>query len=185
VATTTHRLTAADELWLLPDHGGRCELIRGEVVERFPTHFEHFSLVGLLTRLLGNHAAERGLRVVGGEGGFRLERDPDTVLAPDVAFVRTDRLPPREQWRHGFPDLAPDLAIEILSPSESAAEINDKLFTYLDAGVRQVWIVDPGRRAVSVATPEGMVRILRAGDSLDGGDILPGFTVPIAELFAE
>jgi Uma2 family endonuclease len=183
MATTIRQLT--DTLWLMPDHGGRRELIRGEVVERLPTNFEHLSLVGVLTRLLGNHAAEHGLGVVGGEGGFRLERDPDTVLAPDVAFVRGDRVPPREQWRHGFPDLAPDLVVEILSPSDSAAAINDKLLTYHDAGVRQVWIVDPGRRAVSVATPDGLVRILRSGDTLDGGDVLPGFVLPIADLFAD
>jgi Uma2 family endonuclease len=183
MATTTASMTA-DDLWLLPDQGGRRELIRGEVVEMCPTSFEHLYLAGMLTRLLGNHAAEHGLGVVGGEGGFRLERDPDTVLAPDVAFVRDDRLPPRDQWRHGFPDLAPDLVVEVLSPSESAAAINDKLFTYLDAGVRRVWIVDPGRRAVSVATPDGLVRILRMGDTLDGGDVLPGFILEIADLFA-
>ena len=129
MATITRPMTA-DDLWQMPDHGGRRELIRGEVVETCPTNFEHRYLVGLLTRLLGNHAAAHGLGVVGGEGGFRLERDPDSVLAPDVAFVRADRLPPRGHWRHGFPDLAPDLAIEVLSPGDSAAEINDKLITY-------------------------------------------------------
>lgn len=181
MATTT--LMTAEELAAMPDDGCRYELMRGELIRMSPTGFEHLEIAGLLNYLLRGFAMERDLGVVGGEGGFMLERDPDIVLAPDIVFVRNDRLPPKGQ-RQGFLELAPDLAVEILSPSDRAGAVNDKVLAYLEAGVQLVWIVDPRRHAVTIYAPDRTARVLLEGDELDGGDVLPGFRVAVADLFA-
>lgn len=180
MATTT-LLTAAD-LLELPDDGVRHELIHGELTGMNPTGFEHLDLSGLLIHRLRGFASERGLGIVGGEAGFVLAHDPDTVLAPDIVFVRADRLPPREE-RQGFLDLAPDLAVEILSPSDRAVDVNAKVVIYLEAGVRLVWIVDPRRHTVTAYAADRTARVLVEGDDLDGGEALPGFRLPLTELF--
>lgn len=105
------------------------------------------------------------------------------MLAPDLAFVRGERLPPREQWQ-GFLRLAPDLAVEILSPNDRAGYVTDKVMAYLDAGTQLVWLVDPRRHLVTVYTADRLARLLRSGESLDGGAVLPGFALPLDELFA-
>ena len=180
MATTS--VTDAAELSELPDDGYRYELIRGELIRMSSTGFEHLDIVGLLIYLLRSFVMPRDLGVVGGEGGFVLERDPETVLAPDVMFVRNDLPPPKEEWA-GFLDLAPDLAVEVLSPADRAGHVNDKVLIYLEAGVQLVWIVDPGRRIVTVWEPDRTARVLAEGDELDGGEVLPGFRLPVAELF--
>ncbi len=121
--------------------------------------------------------------LVGPEIGFVLAVAPDTLLAPDVSYTREDWLPP-ESARGRFLRLAPDLAVEVLSPTDTAAEIAEKVSLYLEAGTRLVWVVDPRRRTVAVHTPDRVARTLVVGDTLDGGDVLPGFVLPLAELFA-
>jgi Uma2 family endonuclease len=183
MATTRQRLMTADELGRLPDDGMRRDLIDGEVIELPPTNFDHgqqsnrlaFNLTGFVLR---NHLGQ----VVGAETGFRLGREPDTVLAPDVAFVRGDRLPPRAEWGE-FLEMAPDLAVEIISPSERPPAVQRKVRKYLDAGVQVVWVVYPRQQTVTIYTPDGVERVLRATDTLDGVDVLPGFALPLAELF--
>jgi Uma2 family endonuclease len=113
---------------------------------------------------------------------FVLMRDPDVVLMPDVSFVSADRLPPYEA-REGVMHLAPDLAVEILSPSNRAREMAEKVALYQQAGVRLIWVVQPRRRAVTVHTLGGEPRTLHETDELDGGDVLPGFRLPVADLF--
>ncbi len=178
---STTLLTAAD-LLEMPDDGVRHELIRGELTGMNPTGFHHLEIGGLLSRRMGTFAEQHGLGVVGGEAGFVFSRDPDTVLAPDIVFVRADRLPPRDE-RQGFLALAPDLAVEILSPSDRAIEVNEKVVIYLQAGVRLVWIIDPRRRTVTAYAADRTARVLVEGDDLDGGDVLPAFRLPLTELF--
>jgi len=179
---TTHLMTAED-LLAMPDDGFRYELVDGELVQMSPTGFLHLHTTGLLIALLGGHVRERGLGVVGGEGGFIFRRDPDKVYAPDVVFVSTHRLPPKEAWT-SFLNIAPELAVEVLSPSDSASYINDKVMTYLDAGVRLVWVVDPRRHTVTVYQADRTARVLVDGDALEGADVLPKFRLPLVDLFA-
>jgi Uma2 family endonuclease len=111
-----------------------------------------------------------------------LRRGPDTVRAPDMAVVRADRVPPREV-RRTFAELAPDLVAEVVSPYDRVAEVNGTVPQWLDAGIRLVWIVDPETRVVVAHEPEGVAHLLREDDALDGGDVLPGFSLPLRELF--
>lgn len=177
------RLMTAEDLLAMLDDGNRYELVDGELIRMRPTGFLHLQSTGLLISLLGGHVRERGLGVVGGEGGFIFRRDPDKVYAPDVVFVSTHRLPPKEAWT-SFLDIAPDLAVEVLSPSDTASYINDKVMTYLDAGVRLIWVVDPRCHTVTVYQADRTARVLVDQATLDGGDVLPEFRLPLMELFA-
>ena len=179
--TTTRAMTARD-LEAVPE-AERGELIRGEMRPVSPTNPEHFLVTGNVFGPLWSFVNERGLGVVGGEGGFLLEVDPDTMLAPDVAFVPWDRFPPKGR-RRGFQPIVPDLVVEVLSPSNTAAEVNEKVRIYLAAGVRLVWVVDPVAEVVTVYEPDGAARLLRPGEALDGGAVLPGFALPLDDLFA-
>ena len=179
MATTVH--LTADDLATLPDNGWRYELIRGELERMPPDNIGHGETTeNLLAPLLPFVRGQRLGRVLVNVG-FIFEHEPDTVLAPDVSFVRADRLPAADE--PAFPDMAPDLAVEILSPSNRAAEMARKLAVYLAAGVRLVWFIDNRSRSVAVHGADGAARLLGEGDVLDGGDVLPGFAIPVAELF--
>ena len=178
----TTKLTTAEELERMPEDEYRYDLIRGVLKRMSPTGFRHLKVAGTFTAVLHNHVSERKLGVVGGEGGFVLEVDPDTVLAPDVAFVRAERVPPDEEIDR-FARLAPNLAVEILSPSDTGPEIEEKVQLYLAAGVPLVWVADPRRRTMRVPKADGTDRLLTAADELDGGPVLPDFRVRVARLF--
>jgi Uma2 family endonuclease len=174
----------AEDLWNLGDSGNcRRELIRGELHEMPPTGEEHG---GLLLRLGGRleayvHQNQLG-KAVGGDPGFILSRDPDLVLAPDIAFVRASRLAPdRDQVR--FFQLSPDLAVEIISPSESSTSVAAKVMMYLKAGVQVVWEVQPRLKTVTVHYPDYTAKTLTTDDYLDGGEVLPGFRIAVSEIF--
>jgi len=121
-------------------------------------------------------------KVFGAETGFFVARDPDTVLAPDIAFIRADRLPPPEDLI-GFVPVAPDLAVEIVSPSNSETEMADTVQDYLDAGVALVVVGRPRPRTITLHAPGQPVRILSEGDVLDFGDVLPGLRLAVADIF--
>jgi Uma2 family endonuclease len=178
MATTA--LMTAEDLYALPDER-RGELIRGGMSTVAAVGNPHWRLTGRLIRWVSAFVYERGLGEVGPEGGFILGRDPDTVLAPDLAFVRADRLPSLDV--QGYLALAPDLAVEVISPSNSAAQIAEKVALYLEAGTRLVWVVDAPRRSVTSHAPGRPPRTLGVGDALDGEDVLPGFALPLADLF--
>ena len=134
--------------------------------------------------LLVQHARPAGLgRVYGADGGFVLFLDRNTVLVPDVAFVTRERAPKGEA-RKTFPRLAPDLAVEVLSPSDRMADALARVAMYLQAGTSLVWLVNPATRTVVVFRSDMDPVTLGENDSIDGGDILPDFTVPVAEIFA-
>jgi Uma2 family endonuclease len=177
------RLTLA-EFELLPDTEERRELVRGRLVREPPAGYEHGRLGSRLLLRVARHVEERALgETLGSETGFILFEDPPTVRAPDVAFVSAGRVPDAGS-RAGFARLAPDLAVEVVSPSNRLSEIQDKALDYLAAGSRLVWVLEPeGKRVVVYRTRED-IRILMEGDVLDGEDVLPGFSVPVAELFA-
>lgn len=180
----TTRLVTAEDLARMDDKPGRYDLIRGELFHMPPAGGEHGELEILIALELGGFVRKHQLgRSFGSSAGFTLFREPDTVLSPDFAFVRTDRLPPREQ-RVGFVPVAPDLVVEIISPSERAGMITRKVSEYLSAGVLAIWLIHPGRRSVTIHTQDQDVVVLTVDDELDGGDVLPGFRLPVADIFA-
>jgi Uma2 family endonuclease len=179
---TTKLMTAEDLEEMAPEEV-RYELIRGELQRMAPAGGEHGEVTFEIGRLTGNHVAAHGLgRVYSADTGFLLSRNPDTVLAPDVAFVRADRLPPQAE-RRGFMPVVPDLVVEVVSPSDRPGYVEDKVAIYLGAGVPLIWVFDPWQRRVRVHRPGQPMRELTIDDTLDGEDVLPGFRLAIRDVF--
>ena len=175
---TTALLTGGDLLEMKEDVN-RHELVRGELVEVTPPGISHGRRSVRIGRLLDEFVEDSDLGMVGVESGFYLERDPDTVRGPDVWFISRHRLDPDADVE-GFSDIVPDLAVEVVSPGDTYAEVTDKVDEYLRAGVRMVWVVDPRFHKVTLY-PGG--QILSEPDTLTGGEVLPGFSVPVSRLF--
>lgn len=180
--TSTKHMTA-EELLTMPDDGQRHELVKGRLVSMSPAGNEHSTVGSIVAHYLWTYVLEHDLGIVtGADGGFIIERDPDTVYAPDAAFVRAERLPPKDE-RRGYLELVPDLVVEVFSPSDRAREVAIKVRRYLEAGAQLVWVVFPATRTVEVHRPDGSRTTVGADDELDGEDVLPGFLLPIAKLF--
>jgi Uma2 family endonuclease len=182
MATRT-RLTA-DDLWRMGEGDVRRELVDGEVIEMTPAGGVHGDVTGKVYRPLAGHVeAHRLGKVVVGDVGFvlALPSDPERVRAPDVAFISTRKLPDG-RLPQGFVAGAPDLAVEVLSPSENPVEVQQKVRDYLEAGTRLVWVVAPRARTVTVYRPDGSARLVREPESLDGEDVVPGLAIPLADL---
>ena len=182
-APAPERLLSADEFMALPLNLKLYELVRGKLVKVPMTGYEHGEIETNIIHLLIQHTRPHRLgQVTPGDVMFRLERNPDTLRQPDVAFVRTDRLPPREQ-RRSYSPVVPDLAVEIRSPSNTARVLAVKVADYLRAGVRLVWVVDLDTQTVTVHTP-GAVPITRSvHEEITGGAVLPAFRCPVAAFF--
>ncbi len=162
----------------------RVELIDGVVIPMTPASDAPSSVTATVTAVLWHHVHSRGLgRVYSAEAGFVLFPDRETVLAPDTAFVRAERMPQGEARWH-FPRLAPDLVVEVLSPSDRAADLAVKVSLYQEAGVPLIWVVDPRAETVTVLALGQAPLVVTATDTLDGGEVLPEFQVAVAELFA-
>jgi Uma2 family endonuclease len=179
----TERLWTAEDLLALGEEA-RYELIEGRLVPMSPTGFLHGDVALALAAALRAFVHPRRLgRIVVGEVGFVLRRNPDTVRAADIAFVRRERLPAGDLPR-GFFEGAPDLVVEILSPSDRYTDILRKVSEWLEAGAAMVWVVDPEHHGVMVFRPDGTLRLLGESDSLEGEEVLPGFRYPVGELFS-
>ena len=173
----------AEQLLEMDDDGLRRELVRGEVREEPLADFEHGRVAVRVGARISEHVEAIAAGVVVAAGtGFRTSRDPDTVRAPDAAFVSTAQLPPEDE-RHGFPDLAPDLVVEVVSPSDRAGDVLGKAMAWVEAGVRLVWVVYPDQHLVVVHGSDGSVEQVRAGGTLDGADVLPGLRIAVDDLF--
>jgi len=160
---------------------GRWELVQGELVMMTPSGYEHSDIEGNVYALLRPIVREQGLgRVLVGEPGFVLKRDPDTLRAPDVAFVCAERDDPNER---GFFPGPPDLAVEVVSPEDRQQDVEAKARQWLDAGTQRVWIVWPATRSVTTHHPDGTKQILHEGDTLTGGDLVPGFECRVDAIF--
>jgi len=175
------KLMTAEELLRLPSDGQRHELVRGKLRTMSPPGFEHGGLTIAFGGSLDRHVRTHRLGQVVGEVGFQLTTDPDTVRAPDVAFVRRERLP--ESPVRGYWPGAPDLVVEVISPNDLYTEVDEKVAEWLEHGVRLVFVVNPRRRTVAVHRPGRPVRILGMDDVLDGGDVVPGWTLAVRDLF--
>ena len=178
----TTKLWTIEELAQLPDDDYRYALIRGALYRMPPPMGPHGLVVSTLVWYVYSFLRTHRLGRVFDQSGFILERGPDTLLGPDLAFVASARLPANLQ---GYPEVAPDLAVEVASPSQSGPSIAEKTALYLEVGVRLVWIVDPVRRTVHVRHANGSDRLLTVHDALEDANVLPGFRLPISQLFEE
>lgn len=164
----------AEQLLYVSIPGKRVELVRGVLLVREPTGLRHGRVTLALARRLADHVEANGLgQVYTGDTGFTLTRGPDTVRAPDIAFICRERIPHPEP--PGYPDMAPDLAIEVLSPSNRPGETLAKIADWLNAGTRLVWVIDPERRQARVYRQDVTETLVLESEALSGEDLLPGF----------
>lgn len=178
------RMMTADELFMMPHGNFRYELMKGELIKMSPTGGKHGILTIRLGAALVQHVEANNLgEAFGAETGFILATNPDTVRAPDAAFVSRERIPPGDFPEKFWPG-APDLAVEVLSPSDTLYEVEEKIEQYLEAGVKLVWIVNPKRRTVTIYQPNIEPQTLSEVDTLDGREVVPGFQYSLARLFA-
>jgi Uma2 family endonuclease len=177
----TARLVTADEFETLAAGDHRCELVDGRVVRMTPVGFRHGRVVMAFGLLLGAHVKARKLGVVCTEVGFQLTSNPDTVRAPDLAFVEQTRIPttdPKGFWRG-----APDMAIEVLSPDDRRSDIEIKIDECLARGVRLVVVLDPDESTVSLCRRSMPAIVLRDDETIDLDDVVPGFQCTVREVF--
>lgn len=179
------QLVTAEELLQMPElPGKRFELVDGEVIEVSPVIMRHGVIVTTLARLIDTYVAQHDLGIVAtGDVGYVLRRNPDSVRAPDVSFVAWGNPAGTDLPEHGYSEGVPTLAVEVVSPDDGANEIDAKVQQFLDAGTRQVWVLWPSQRAVTVHDQHGAARKLGPEAELDGGDVLPGFSVRVSDLF--
>ena len=183
MTTTQPKLLNADDLLRLHSEGIKGELIMGVLDEKVSSGLEHGEIVGNVLSPLHQFVKPRRLgRVFGSDTGILLERDPDTVREPDVAFISAERLPLDVRVRR-YSEVVPDLVVEIVSPNDRAVPVFDKAQMWLRHGVRLVWITDPEARTITALSQSGPARTFTEADTLDGGDVLPGFTCAVQDIF--
>ncbi len=176
-------LVTADDLLKMPRDGMRRELLNGELLTMSPASAEHGRIAAVILTRLGPYVEANGLGATyTAEAGFLLTTRPDTVRVPDIAFVSKDRLR-TAMLRTGFWPGAPDLAIEVISPSDLYSEVLAKANQWLEHGCQQVWLVDPRARQVAIHRTENRVELFSMGRPLTAPDLLPGFEVAVADLF--
>lgn len=178
------KLVSAADLLKRPDDGYRYELVRGQLVRDSPPGYEHGSIVANLSHLILTWVRRQQTgSVTAGDAGYRLYSDPDTVRAPDVAFVSRSRLHGSEVPR-GYWEGAPDLAVEVVSPHDRMVDVLAKVRDYLESGVQQVWIVVPQSKTITVHRSIQDVSVLTEDDTLVGDGPIEGLEIEIAEIFA-
>jgi Uma2 family endonuclease len=176
--TTTTQLMTAEELMQL-EGPNRHGLIKGELLTMPPPKAIHGHVVANLTILLGPHVKANKLGYVYAETGYKLETNPDTVLGPDISFVARERL---EGIPDGYYQGAPDVAVEVLPPSDRRSKVEWKTDLWLSLGARSVWLVNPKTRTVEVVRADDDRKLFRESDDLVD-DTVPGFRVPVSEIF--
>jgi Uma2 family endonuclease len=182
IASAPTKLMTVEELYGLPDDGYKHELVRGELVKMPPPGEEHGVRANYIGYRLSDIVIPAKLGRVMVETGYHLTRDPDTVRAPDVSFVRRERYEgaPSPRFREG----APDLAVEIVSPGDTLTEILEKVQEYLTYGAQLVWVVEPKTQTVTVYRADGSVQVLRTpSDRLSGEELIPAFSITLKDLF--
>lgn len=183
-ATRAHpgAVSLTDFIRMPEEDAYRIELVAGVVVrEPRPTTL-HGRIVATITRVLDQHVERIGAGVVLTDSGFVLSTEPSTVLGPDVAFVSNGRLP-EHTYEQTFLRGAPDLAIEVASPSNTASGLQDKVLRYLEAGALLVWVVDPPMKSVTSYMPGGEAHLYAGNAALDGGEVLPDLEIPLRSIF--
>jgi Uma2 family endonuclease len=183
MSATTQPFTA-EELLHMPDDGFRYELVEGVLIKMAPAGFEHGDAALVLAYLLKGYVLTHKLgRVVAAETGFKLADNPDTVLAPDAAFIRQEEIDRIGRTKKFWPG-APDLAVEVMSPDDPVRKTDEKARAWLSYGARMVWVVNPRKQTVSVYRPGEDVIVLKEADALDGQRVVPGFRCDVKEIFS-
>jgi Uma2 family endonuclease len=178
---TQLRTMTADELLAMPDDGIRRELVEGELREMVPAGGDHGEIGMRLGWRLAQYVETGKLGVVySSDTGFRLARDPDTVRCPDVGFIARERY---ARFK-GVVDRAPDLAVEVVSPHDTYSEVRSKVHQYLEAGTQMVIVLDPPSRTADVYRSRTDIRELSENDVIDGEDVVPGWRLPVRDIFA-
>jgi Uma2 family endonuclease len=181
MSTTT--LTTAEQLLAMAGDGHRYELVAGDLRMMSPSGWEHGEVVGNLHTLLGNHVRRQKLgKLFGAETGFLIGRNPDTVRAPDIAFVAKQHVPAKKPEEAYWPG-APDLAVEVLSPNDKTGDVDEKIAAWLAAGAAAVWVVDPKLRTVTIYQSTTSVQVKTAGELLQDDSVVPGFSCSVDEIF--
>jgi len=179
------RPVTADELLEMPDDGLRRELVKGELRAMTPAGRRHGKIAMRIGSRLMQHVEQQDLgEVYAAETGFKLASDPDTVRAPDVSFLRKEQVEETGDVI-GYSPVAPDLVVEVLSPGDRFAAVEEKVFEWLDAGTRMVIVVNPEQRTVTVYRSRTEIAVLTEADSLEGNDVVPGWKLPVREMFGE
>jgi Uma2 family endonuclease len=182
--STVTELFTADQLLHMPSDNFRYELRKGALIKMSPAGFEHGAIAAALTILLGQHIKANRLGIIcAAETGFKLASDPDTVLAPDFAFVRRERVEQVGKTKKFWPG-TPDLAVEVMSPDDTVRKTHEKAGDWIEAGARMVWVVNPKRQTVTVFRPSADAVTLAETDTLDGHEVVPGFRCSVAEIFS-
>ena len=183
MTTAKPKLLTADDLLRLSSKGVKGELIRGVLHETMSAGVNHGKIVVKLVLLLGAFVMPRNLgTLLASDTGILLERNPDTVREPDVAFISSEKMPIGADVP-GYSEVVPDLVVGVASPSDSLAEVRRKAEMWLDHGVRLVWVAHPVTHTIDVYQANGSVIALTEDDTLDGGEVLPGFTCEVRDIF--
>jgi Uma2 family endonuclease len=183
MSTATQKLITAEDFFRMPQpaDGSQQELVRGVIVTMPPPGGRHGVCCSKIVRRLGNFVEDNRLgTITSNDTGFVSERDPDTVRGPDVAFWTKERLP---EVPEGYIEVAPDLVVEVVSPSDHYSRVQNKVRHYLTRGVRMVWVVDPEDRSVTVYRSWKQATILGDNDAVAGEDVVPGYSCKVADLF--
>jgi Uma2 family endonuclease len=182
--STSERIYTADDLYRMPDDGARYELVRGELRKTAPAGHVHGRITINFTTPLDRHVRTHKLgSVYAAETGFKLASGPDVVRAPDVAFVRRERVEEVGDVDGYWPG-APDLAFEVVSPHDVYTEVEERVFDWLDAGARMVVVLNPRKRAVTVYRSLNNIVVLTETDTFACDDVVPGFQLSVAEVFS-
>lgn len=181
--STTLHATTAEELLRLPRDGRRYELVDGELREMTPSGYEHGRIIGELHWRLGQFVSQHRLgQVIAAETGFLLSRQPDTVRAPDIAFVRAEREQELGVAKAYFPE-APALVVEVVSPNDTVYEVGEKIRRWLIAGAELAWVISPAARTVTVYRSLDDIQVVTERGTLSGEKVLPGFECPVSDIF--
>lgn len=182
IESVMNKTAVTGEQFLAMGDMGRVELVNGEIIELMPTGHIHGYIEMLIATLLFNFVREHKLgRVLGGETGIYTHRNPDTVRGMDVAYISKERMSQASET--GFLDVAPELIVEVMSPSDRWMDIQEKLAEYFSIGVQLVWLIDPQLEQVHVYRSLDETTRLTAEDTLTAPNILPGFSVALTEIF--
>ncbi len=182
--STAAKIITADQLFRMPDDGFRYELWEGELRQMTPAGFQHGAIASSLASHLSQYVVAHQLGLItAAETGFLISRDPDTVLAPDIGFVRQTRLREIGIPKSYFPE-APALVVEVVSPHDTVEQVDTKMRRWLTAGVELAWVVHPAGHTVTVYRSAGNIRVMTEQDTLTGDDVVPGFECPVGDLFS-
>jgi Uma2 family endonuclease len=182
MSTTSTALMTAEELMQLPDDGFRYELVNGELEKMPPPEHPHGPIAFRIGLYVGQFISDHALGEALGEMGFKLTSNPDTVLAPDFAFVTQERFREGKDTEGYWPG-PPELAVEVLSPSDRAGKVKEKISRWFSFGTRQVWIADPKHGTITIYRSPSDIIVFSGSDFLEAQDLLPGFRISLDRIF--